>query len=540
MRKIKEMRDRFQGWLLKVTSIRLIYIVAILLIGILFVMSLSSRKFYPYLIIIVIVLFLFIFRPSSSLYKIKLEEKSAIKDIFTVGIIISTIIVCIIPMSKLPLWNGENPDHRNQYELMAENILQGRLSFDYGDEEQLMQLNNPYDPNERSETGVTFHWDHAFYNGKYYMYFGVVPVFLLFLPYRIITGTALTTYHATQIFVMAIIVGIFALFKLLAKLFFKNLPYTIFVFLAVAFSVMSVWYSIAEPALYCTAITAAIALQVWSLYFFIRAVWLEQLHNRQLILAGIGAFLGALVFGCRPTIALANILVVPMLFVYLRQKKITFKLLKQLILTASPYLIIAIALMIYNYVRFKNPFEFGQAYQLTVADQSQYGFTISFSSVLNVINNTWDNLFGRSNIVPFFPFLYFSGVFINFPILFLSFSALDTKVREAIKQAKLSGLMIGFVITILVVTVMEIVMTPYLLERYRMDLYFLVGIMCFISIGFLFSISTPKQRNLLSLMVTILATITIISSCLLYLRQVWVYYPDQINELGQILLSWRY
>ena len=57
---------------------------------------------------------------------------------------ILTILVCILPMSKLPLWNGEIPGHRNQYELITEAILDGRTSFDYGDEDSLANLKNPY------------------------------------------------------------------------------------------------------------------------------------------------------------------------------------------------------------------------------------------------------------------------------------------------------------------------------------------------------------------------------------------------------------
>ncbi|MBR3537441.1 MAG: hypothetical protein IKN79_00015, partial [Eubacterium sp.] len=43
----------------------------------------------------------------------------------------------------------------------------------------------------------------------------------------------------------------------------------------------------------------------------------------------------------------------------------------RLLLAASPYIVTAAALMTYNYVRFENPFEFGQTYQLTVVDQTK-------------------------------------------------------------------------------------------------------------------------------------------------------------------------
>ena len=224
-------------------------------------------------------------------------KKEFIQKIIVFIVAFITIVICILPMGELPLWNGEQPDHRNQYELMAEAILDGRIDFAYGDEAELEKLENPYDPNERAQSGVYYHWDHAYYDGHYYMYFGIVPVFLVFLPYRIITGTALTTFHATQIFTAVIILGIFSLFWLLAKLFFKKLNFGLYLALSVAFSCMSVWYASAEPALYCTAITAAIALEVWSIFFFVWAVYLEKNENKQILLAGVGALLGALVFG---------------------------------------------------------------------------------------------------------------------------------------------------------------------------------------------------------------------------------------------------
>ena len=42
-----------------------------------------------------------------------------------------------------------------------------------------------------SEAGEWYNWDHAYYKGKYYVYFGVVPAILFYLPYYVITGTHL-------------------------------------------------------------------------------------------------------------------------------------------------------------------------------------------------------------------------------------------------------------------------------------------------------------------------------------------------------------
>lgn len=481
------------------------------------------------------ILFLFAFRPGSAVYTVTFGNTSLSKTLCTVLVALATIAACVLPMDQLPLWNGEQPGHRNQYELMAEAILDGRVDFAYGDEHTLSGLENPYDPNERKEAGVYYHWDHAYYNGHYYMYFGVVPVVLAFLPYRILTGTALTTYHATQLFAALSIVGIFVLFYMLAKLFFKQLPHSVYLALSVAFSVMSVWYSTAEPALYCTAITAAIMLEVWSLYFFIRAVWGERQENRQILFAGIGALLGALAFGCRPPIALANILVIPMLIVFLTQRRFTWKLLGKLVLAALPYAVAAAALMVYNYVRFDNPFEFGQAYQLTVADQTNYRVVLDLPTIGRLIRDTAGNFFAIGGLSAVFPYLRTGSVFWNFPVLLLGAAMLHPAVFKRMGQKKLLPLMFGLILTVLIITAADILWTPYLLERYRMDIYFLLGIGCFLTVGMWHNTCTDAQRPYLSAAAVALSAVTVVSAFLLCVYTIGIYYPGKITEIANAL-----
>lgn len=467
------------------------------------------------------------------MYKALNTRADFFKKIIACVAALITIVICVMPMDDLPLWNGEIPGHRNQYELMAEAILDGRIDFAYGDEAELDALKNPYDPNERKESGVKYHWDHAYYDGHYYMYFGIVPVFLIFLPYRVITGTALTTFRATQFFTAVIIAGVFSLFWLLSKRFFKKMPFGLYLSLSVAFSVMSVWYAIAEPALYCTAITAAIALEIWSIFFYIWAVYIEKRENKQILLAGIGALFGALVFGCRPPIALANIIVIPLLFVFIKEHPLTRKLAGKLALAATPYLLVAVGLMIYNYVRFDNPFEFGQAYQLTVADQSNYSFSINGAQLLRIITESASNFFAYRSITETFPYFQTSSVFFNFPILFFSIVAVFPSAHEGIKKTKTLPFLLGLVISVIVITAADVLWSPYLLERYRMDIYFLIGIGCFMTLGMWYEGSS--RRKTLSVLIYALSLATVVSAFLLYVRTVGVYYPDKINEFASIL-----
>ncbi len=464
------------------------------------------------------------------------DYKSSLKiTLISVLVAIMTILACVLPMSKLPLWNGEQPGHRNQYELMADALLDGRISFDYNDDQALSELENPYDPNERKTAGVKYHWDHAYYNGNYYMYFGIVPVLLVFLPYRVITGAALTTYHATQIFSAVAIAGIFALFYMLKRLFFPKLSHTSYLFLSVAASVMSLWYATAEPALYCTAITSAIALEVWSIYFFVRAVWGEKRENMQILYAAIGALLGALVFGCRPPIALANIIVIPMLVVFLKQRKFSAKLLVKLLLAALPYIVVGIALMVYNYARFDNPFEFGQSYQLTVADQSNYSVKLNKETLVKLFNETVNNLFATKSIAVDFPYLKTSSVLFNFPALLAGALIFKSSVYKTARAHKILSLIVVIYAAVLVINAFDILWTPYLLERYRMDIYFLLAIACYITVGLYHQTASKKMQKYLPAVTVVVCTAVIIGSFLLCVRTVGNYYPDKVTEIAELI-----
>lgn len=123
-----------------------------------------------------------------------LESKSKLTAFL---VVLGVILVLDLPMGLCPNYNGEIPAYLNQYELMAQSVLDGNLYLEFDDiDPGLAELDNPYDPQIREDTGVSVHWDSAYYNGKYYMYFGIVPVLLVFAPYLAITGGG--SYHLSR------------------------------------------------------------------------------------------------------------------------------------------------------------------------------------------------------------------------------------------------------------------------------------------------------------------------------------------------------
>ena len=387
---------------------------------------------------------------------------------------------------------GQDPDrfaikNKNQYELMADALLNGQIYLEYGDmDRRLLEMPNPYDTQARRALGVRYHWDHAFYKGRYYMYFGVVPVFLLFIPFKLITGASLTTYHATQVFVGMSIIGLFLFFRLLSKRFFPKLSFVVYLFLGAAVSVASMVHCVAKPAMYMTAFAAAFCMEIWSVYCYVKAVWATGIEeeNRAIFRAFLGALFGALAFGCRPSIALGNLIVIPCLIVFLREHKFSGKLFLKLVAAASPYIIIGALLMLYNYARFENPFEFGQSYQLTVADQTAYGSLLSRLSARGLLNGATYFLTRSEDLTAEFPHIVEGGVFYTYPVFGVGLFALTSKkTRAALRANKFVLFLLGGILTIGVIIMMDIVWTPYLLSRYREDMMWLLGMLVFLAVG---------------------------------------------------------
>lgn len=488
---------------------------------------------------------LFCLRPGSTLHTVSMEMKNAKAGFVSVVTLTMTILLCILPMSLSPSYNGEIPDYMNQYELIAESFLEGHLYIDYDDiDPKLSTMENPYDPAARESDDVSVHWDHAFYNGHYYMYFGVVPVFLLFLPYRLITGMSLTTYHATQIFVALFICGVFSLFFMLGKTFFKKLSLGLYLSLSAAFSVMSVWYSVSAPALYCTAISAAICMEIWSFFFFIRAVFVCKKDSACIRYAFFGSLLGALAFGCRPPIALANLFVLPLLAVFLKDRKLTFRLGKQLFFAASPYIVIGALLMLYNYARFDNPFEFGQAYQLTIADQSRYGSFFSRFQPLKTFDNICKFFVGYTPMSDQFPFVSFDGILLNFPILFLPFFGIASEgVRGEIRENRLPHCIMTLFLIPLFIAFTDVLWAPTVLERYHMDVYWIMCLLCFLITGLYYRNLSPKTAKKFSYILSVWAFLSICKCILLFLvpydYNFTFYYVEALEKIRKILMLGR-
>ena len=252
------------------------------------------------------------------------------------------------------------PDNRDAYMMQTDALLKGQLHLDITPSKELLALENPYDPHQRE--GVEYVWDFAFYKGQYYSYFGVVPVVLLLLPIRLITGQFLSTYWAAFFLGLAAAAALAFLYRKLVFRFAPNASKkTVLCTLAALLFGSNLLFLCARSWFYEIPYQSGLLLVFLSLIALLKAK--ESGKNTPLFFAGLTA---ALAVGCRPVYLLCFLLHLPFLFPYLKQPKRTVFM--KIAVYGAPILTVGMLLGIYNLLRFDSFTQFGAVYQLTVSD----------------------------------------------------------------------------------------------------------------------------------------------------------------------------
>ena len=293
----------------------------------------------------------------------------------------------------------------------------GQIALDLDMNPQLAALNNPYDTGERDKKEVAYHWDRAYYNGKYYSYFGLAPLFMVYYPVFWLTGMLPTTAFAGLLLSVFAVVMIFAAVHALIRLFTPRANLLLllagelavvcgsFLYLMQASSSSFYYLPLIAAAGWLAAFTALASLAFLACRPAAGPV--SHIRKRVLLFFLCGVSLVMLVLS-RPNMALlAAAFAAPLFLRILIDKSLSWR--QRLLESACPFLIPvlvgAAAVMYYNYIRFGSVFEFGTAYQLTESD-------IRFNSLsfsLHHFGSMLYHYFAESFVyTEFFPFLRFT------------------------------------------------------------------------------------------------------------------------------------
>lgn len=255
----------------------------------------------------------------------------------------------------------------NIYYQQFDAYVKGQLHLDVPVDEKLLSLENPYDPSKRG--GATILWDHAFYNGKYYSYYGHAPIFLVMLPIYWISG-----YVPSNLFVLQL-GGLFSIFAILLasleiiNLFIKKVsgPLLILTLVSIVFGSLLFTNNSYEYGAMVYRIPYAYAngFLFLTIYLFIKGYRAGAYRFLYFIFAGL-----CLVFLVlsRPLEIIYLLLFIPVIIKMIRANKNVKQSIIDYVPAASVVLMGAILICVMNAVRFGNIFEFGEHYQLTVTD----------------------------------------------------------------------------------------------------------------------------------------------------------------------------
>ncbi len=243
------------------------------------------------------------------------------------------------------------------YNLLVQGFRAGQLSVNKEAPPALAKLADPYVLSTSLRSAGVL--DLSYYKGRLYLYFGVTPALILFGPFAALTGHYLFHRQAVMIFCGLGFLASVGLLRALWRRYFTDVSLGVVVACVVALGLAAgVPVLLSQADVWEVPISCGYMLTMLAL----GAIW-YALHEREWrgwwLMAASAAY--GLAVGARPSLLFgAIILLVPVVQAWRERRKIWALLMA----ATGPIVLIGLGLMLYNALRFNNPFEFGQHYQL--------------------------------------------------------------------------------------------------------------------------------------------------------------------------------
>lgn len=351
-------------------------------------------NYFRALLLFLVVLLLYFVKKHEVFHKRLDSHDKMQKKIFNC-IIIASVLFCFlfyISVQHLkPIFTDEPKDIYGQ---LVKSLTNNRFDLMLEIDEKLKNLTNPYDPSERDINNVNYTWDAAYYNGKYYCYFGIGSVITLLLPFKILTEKYLTTSFACTIFTALFCINMLLLYKEIIFKWYSGINFLTYISSAIALIFSSnIFWILARSLFYELAIISGLTFLIWSLRMIFLA--LETSEKKYIFFSGL--FL-ALMVASRPNLILYSPIIIPFLYklIYEQRDKLI-----SILYFFIPIIFFASLIMFYNNTRFDSVFEFGAKYQLTVADMTKLT-----PSIYKMLLGLTSYIFQPLNVDLVFPFFH--------------------------------------------------------------------------------------------------------------------------------------
>ena len=209
-------------------------------------------------------------------------------------------------------------------------------------------------------------WDCSYYKGYIYIYFGLTPVLLFYLPFNLITNSFLPDQIVILILASIIfLISLLIIRKISTVFLHLKIPLwiQILTIFLIGISDFTIFFLV-QPHIYEVSIISAGLLLLLGIYLFLQYCCSTNIKKNRYYIFFIGLVL-ALSVGCRPH----YILFIPLFFIailyfeYSRKTHVK-KIIKYSLFFIIPCLLYGSILATYNYLRFDSIFEFGWKYQL--------------------------------------------------------------------------------------------------------------------------------------------------------------------------------
>jgi tetratricopeptide (TPR) repeat protein len=252
----------------------------------------------------------------------------------------------------------------NYYSLLVQGFRADQLSLKKTVPPGLAQLADPYDPGRNAlyrSMPYGMH-DLSYYQGKFYLYFGVTPALVLFWPYVALTGHYLFQKDATVIFCAVGFLASVGLLCALKRRYFAGVNVAIVTASTLALGLAAgVTVLLARSDVYEVAISCGYALSMLALAGVWKALHQSRKRSGCRWLAGASLAYG-LAVGARPSLLFGAVILLAPLVQPWRERRPMGGVVAAAV---APISLVGLGLMLYNFLRFGNPLEFGVRYLLS-------------------------------------------------------------------------------------------------------------------------------------------------------------------------------